>query len=92
MPTQTHTPSYSPTVSKDVLHELFFTQSLDGFFIMMLDEAVDCEVQFADDILSGGVPGLSAANMRQYLEFIADQRLAMLDTVLDRTDEALTHD
>ena len=44
----------------------------------MLDEAVDCEVQFAQDILSGGVPGLSVANMRQYLEFIADQRLAML--------------
>src|SRR3954466_13395248 len=41
MPTQTHTTSYSPNVSKDVLHELFFTQSLDGFFIMMLDEAVD---------------------------------------------------
>ena len=41
MPTQTHTPSYSPTVSKDVLHELFFTQSLDGFFIMMLDEPID---------------------------------------------------
>ncbi|HYJ90109.1 MAG TPA: ribonucleotide-diphosphate reductase subunit beta, partial [Pyrinomonadaceae bacterium] len=44
----------------------------------MLDEAVECEVQFAEDILSGGVPGLSVANMRQYLEFIADQRLAML--------------
>jgi signal transduction histidine kinase len=39
---QTHTPprSYVPTVTKDVLHELFFTQSLDGFFIMMLDEPI----------------------------------------------------
>jgi signal transduction histidine kinase len=39
---QTHSvpPSYAPTVSKDVLHELFFTQSLDGFFIMMLDEPI----------------------------------------------------
>ena len=37
-----HTPprSYAPTVTKDVLHELFFTQSLDGFFIMMLDEPI----------------------------------------------------
>jgi len=35
-------------------------------------------VQFAEDILSGGVPGLSVADMRQYLEFIADQRLMML--------------
>jgi PAS domain S-box-containing protein len=41
MPTQTHLPPYSPSVSKDVLHELFFTQSLDGFFIMMLDEPID---------------------------------------------------
>jgi ribonucleoside-diphosphate reductase beta chain len=44
----------------------------------MLDEAVDCEMQFAEDILSGGIAGLSIADMRQYLEFIADQRLAML--------------
>jgi ribonucleoside-diphosphate reductase beta chain len=47
--------------------------------VEMLDEAVECEVQFAEDILSGGVPGLSVADMRQYLEFIADQRLTMLD-------------
>ena len=55
-----------------------FDADLERSVAAMLDEAVDCEVQFADDILSGGVPGLSAANMRQYLEFIADQRLAML--------------
>jgi ribonucleoside-diphosphate reductase beta chain len=46
--------------------------------IEMLDEAVDCEVQFAEDVLSGGVAGFSVTDMRQYLEFIADQRLAML--------------
>ncbi len=44
----------------------------------MIEEAVDCETQFAEDILSGGVAGLSLADMRQYLEFIADQRLLML--------------
>ncbi|HBR56046.1 MAG TPA: ribonucleoside-diphosphate reductase, partial [Blastocatellia bacterium] len=44
----------------------------------MLSEAVECELQFAEDILSGGVAGLSVADMRQYLEFIADQRLVML--------------
>ena len=44
----------------------------------MIDEAVECEMQFAEDILSGGVSGLSIAEMRQYLEFIADQRLIML--------------
>jgi ribonucleoside-diphosphate reductase beta chain len=44
----------------------------------MIEEAVACETQFAEDILSGGVAGLSLADMRQYLEFIADQRLLML--------------
>jgi ribonucleoside-diphosphate reductase beta chain len=55
-----------------------FDAELERSVAEMLDEAVDCEVQFAEDILSGGVPGLSVANMRQYLEFIADQRLALL--------------
>jgi ribonucleoside-diphosphate reductase beta chain len=55
-----------------------FDTDLERQIAQMLDEAVDCEVQFAEDILSGGVPGLSPSNMRQYLEFIADQRLAML--------------
>ena len=44
----------------------------------MIEEAVACETQFAEDILSGGVAGLSLADMRQYLEFVADQRLLML--------------
>jgi ribonucleoside-diphosphate reductase beta chain len=55
-----------------------FDAETERQIVEMLDEAVECEVQFAEDILSGGVPGLSAANMRQYLEFIADQRLMML--------------
>lgn len=44
----------------------------------MLEEAVECESQFADDVLSGGVVGLSKRQMRQYLEYVADQRLTML--------------
>jgi len=44
----------------------------------MLDEAIACETQFAEDLLSGGVAGLSARDMRQYLEYVADQRLAAL--------------
>jgi PAS domain S-box-containing protein len=41
MQTYTTPSSYTPVVaSKDVLHELFFTQGLDGFFVMMLDEPV----------------------------------------------------
>ena len=41
----------------------------------MLEEAVECEMQFADDLLQGGISGLSQRDMRQYLEFVADQRL-----------------
>ena len=44
----------------------------------MLEEAVDCEMQFAEDVLSLGVAGLSTTDMRTYLEFTADQRLARL--------------
>jgi len=55
-----------------------FDADMERQIVEMLDEAVECEVQFADDILSGGIPGLSAASMRQYLEYIADQRLTML--------------
>ena len=45
----------------------------------MLEEAIACETQFAQDVLSGGVAGLSVADMRQYLEYCADQRLVQLD-------------
>jgi len=44
----------------------------------MLAEAVDCEAQFAEDLLGGGVPGLTLADMRSYLEHVADRRLAQL--------------
>jgi ribonucleoside-diphosphate reductase beta chain len=39
---------------------------------------VDCETQFAEDLLGAGVPGLPAADMRAYLEHVADRRLAQL--------------
>jgi ribonucleoside-diphosphate reductase beta chain len=44
----------------------------------MLAEAVDCEVQFAEDLLGGGVPGMTPTDMRSYLEHVADRRLAAL--------------
>lgn len=44
----------------------------------MMREAVECETQFAQDLLSGGVAGLSVQEMRGYLEYVADQRLQML--------------
>jgi ribonucleoside-diphosphate reductase beta chain len=41
----------------------------------MIQEAVDCEVAFAEDTLGQGVPGLSIKDMKDYLEYVADQRL-----------------
>lgn len=55
-----------------------FDAEMERQIVDMLNEAVECEMQFAEDLLSGGVAGLSVADMRQYLEFIADQRLIML--------------
>ena len=44
----------------------------------MLEDAIDCEMTFAEDLVSNGIAGLSLNDMRQYLEFIADQRLESL--------------
>ncbi|HKY16628.1 MAG TPA: ribonucleotide-diphosphate reductase subunit beta [Microthrixaceae bacterium] len=44
----------------------------------MVTEAVECEYRFAADVLSEGVPGMSLADTREYLQFVADTRLAAL--------------
>jgi ribonucleoside-diphosphate reductase beta chain len=44
----------------------------------MLSEAVECEVQFAEDLLEQGVSGMSPADMREYLQHVADRRLGQL--------------
>jgi ribonucleoside-diphosphate reductase beta chain len=44
----------------------------------MLTKAVDCEVAFAEDLLEAGVPGMTVADMRTYLEYVADRRLVHL--------------
>ncbi|HED64904.1 MAG TPA: ribonucleoside-diphosphate reductase [Planctomycetes bacterium] len=55
-----------------------FDEGLIGDIRNMIDEAVECEMQFAVDILGQGVPGMSINDMRSYLEFVADQRLGNL--------------
>lgn len=45
----------------------------------MLKEAVECEALFAEDLLSGGVAGLTVKDVRAYLEHCADQRLRTLE-------------
>ncbi len=44
----------------------------------MMAEAIDCEVQFADDVLDGGVSGMSKVEMKEYLQFVADMRFRRL--------------
>ncbi|MDO1529171.1 ribonucleotide-diphosphate reductase subunit beta [Fulvimonas sp. R45] len=56
-----------------------FDEAMRAQVEAMLEDAIACETQFAEDVLSGGVVGLSAKDVRQYLEYVADQRLAQLD-------------
>jgi len=55
-----------------------FDEKLEEQIREMIAEAIECEMQFAEDLLGGGVSGLSLNDMRTYLEFLADQRLARL--------------
>ena len=55
-----------------------FDDDLAQQITAMIEEAVDCEEQFARDILGQGVPGMSAVDTRAYLEFVADQRMMQL--------------
>ncbi|MET0592986.1 MAG: ribonucleotide-diphosphate reductase subunit beta, partial [Polyangiaceae bacterium] len=67
-------------VVKQVRHEEpeLFDGSLEADVRSMMEDAVACETAFAEDLLEGGVSGLSVRDVRQYLEFVADQRLATL--------------
>lgn len=55
-----------------------FDDELSEQILTMLTEAVDWKMVFAQDVLSWGVAGLSIKDMREYLEYVADQRLAQL--------------
>jgi ribonucleoside-diphosphate reductase beta chain len=59
-------------------HPELFDKQLEADIVTMMREAVDCELQFAEDLLSGGVAGLSVREMRQYLEYVADSRVVRL--------------
>jgi ribonucleoside-diphosphate reductase beta chain len=57
--------------------ELFDAQ-LEQDVLTMLEQAIECEVEFAGDLLSEGVTGMSTQAVRQYLEYVADARLERL--------------
>ena len=55
-----------------------FDDRMKEMVIVMFKDAIDCEMTFAQDILEHGVAGLSAKDMRTYLEYIADSRFERL--------------
>jgi ribonucleoside-diphosphate reductase beta chain len=55
-----------------------FDAAMEERVIAMIAEAIEVEMTFCEDALSQGVTGLSPKLMRQYLEFVADQRLTQL--------------
>ena len=55
-----------------------FDAAMEQQVYAMLDEAIECEVQFAEDVLSGGVAGISTRDMRQYLQHCADAHFVKL--------------
>ncbi|MCH2100410.1 MAG: ribonucleotide-diphosphate reductase subunit beta [Planctomycetes bacterium] len=59
-------------------HPELWDERMHADIVEMMKEAVECEMGFAEDLLEGGVPGLSLRDMRTYLEFVADQRLSNL--------------
>ncbi|MNK08103.1 Ribonucleoside-diphosphate reductase subunit beta [compost metagenome] len=56
-----------------------FNAQMEDMVVQMLEDAIDCEMEFANDVLQLGVAGLSPKDMRQYLEYCADQRLESLN-------------
>jgi len=55
-----------------------FDDDLSARVTEMVAEAVEVEYRFAEDLLSEGIAGLSLRDTREYLQYVADQRLAML--------------
>ena len=59
-------------------HPGMFDARMQQQVTQMMSEAVDAELQFSEDLLAGGVAGLSTRDMREYLQYVADQRLERL--------------
>lgn len=55
-----------------------FDAEMEAEVAEMIEEAIQCETQFANDLLAGGVVGLSVKDVRQYLEFVGDRRFEAL--------------
>ena len=51
---------------------------MEDMIKVMIEEAINCELTFAQDILSKGLPGMSLNDMKTYLQYIGDSRLERL--------------
>lgn len=56
-----------------------FNEQMEEMIIQMLEDAIDCEMTFAEDLVPEAITELSLNDIRQYLEYIADQHLESLD-------------
>ncbi len=63
-------------IKKEYPH--LFDKNLEERVVTMIKEAIEVEMSFCEDALSHGVTGLSPKLMREYLEYVADQRLTQL--------------
>ncbi len=57
--------------------DLFDNQMAEQVY-QMIDEAIDCEAQFAQDVLEGGLTGINQTSMREYLQSVGDGHLVRL--------------
>lgn len=55
-----------------------FNDGMKDMVVAMFNDAIDCEMTFAEDILENGIAGLSRKDMKTYLQYVADQRLERL--------------
>ncbi|MGW4423860.1 ribonucleotide-diphosphate reductase subunit beta [Streptosporangium sp. NPDC004631] len=55
-----------------------FDDELGAQVTQMIEEAVEVELAFAADLCGDGLFGMNVGQMRQYLEYVADQRLVRL--------------
>lgn len=52
-----------------------WTQQFQEHIIQLIDQAVELEIQYAQDCLPRGILGLTAPMFRDYVQYIADRRL-----------------
>jgi len=55
-----------------------FDEQMTNDVTRMIEEAIDCEYSFGEDLLSGGVLGFSLPDLKEYLQFVGDQRLMQM--------------